>query len=239
MYLPIIRCLIVEDEFPAQLVLENYIAQMPGLTLIAKCDNAMQALSVLNSEPIDLLFLDINLPGLGGLDLIRTLQQKPLIVLTTAYPHHALEGYELDVLDYLLKPIAFERFVQAVNKAGKILAAAQHTPNPTISDTVEKNYIFVKSDHKFVKVRFDEILYIEGLREYISIYTANGRYVILEAMKNMEQLLPAKQFLRVHKSYIVAIEKINAISGNELELNKINIPIGKSYRDKVLAIFDI
>lgn len=234
-----IRCLIVEDEFPAQLVLENYIAQIPDLYLIAKCDNAMQALSILNSEPIDLLFLDINLPGLGGLDLIRTLQYKPIVILTTAYSDYALEGYQLDVLDYLLKPIAFERFVQAVNKAGKALASRPHQTVTTHHETMEKNFIFVKSDHKFVKVRFDDILYIEGLREYVSIYTSGGRYVILESMKNLEQSLPSKQFLRVHKSYIVAVEKVNAISGNELEINKINIPIGKSYRDKVMDIFEI
>ena len=238
-----ITCLIVEDEHLAASLLEKYLVQFaPQLRLVGKCDSAAQAIDVLQKQTIDLLWLDIRLPDLSGIELLRSLPYKPAVVLTTAYSDYAIEGYQLNVIDYLLKPIALERFLQAVNKVcayvdlRKKASTHQNTPtNPP--DSPLKDYMFVKADHKMIKVRFDDILYIQGLREYVCIYTTTDKLVILEAMKNLEVTLPQDRFLRVHKSYIVATEKVAALAGNEIEIGKISIPIGKIYRDKVMEVF--
>lgn len=243
-----LSCLIVEDEHPAQVLLTAYLAQLPSLQLVACCSSAMEALDILRQKSIDLLLLDIHLPGLSGIDFLKTLTHKPAVILITAYSEHALESYELGVTDYLLKPVSFERFVQAINKATEWIALQRtaqqnnaNAPLPKNNQTPEspifKDHIFVKADYKTVKVSFDDILYIEGLREYVGIYTASNRIITLESLRNLETILPADRFMRVHKSYIVAINKVDAIAGNELEIGKKSVPIGKSYREQVLGTF--
>lgn len=227
-------CLVVDDEHPALKLLEDYISKMPELELVAKCDNALDANNILQDQPVDLMFLDIQMPDLTGLDFIKSLKRKPVIILTTAYSEYALEGYELDVTDYLLKPFSFERFMQAVNKAQELIILKKKEKT---SIKTAKDHIFVKADYKKVKVNFDDILYIEGLREYVSFFTKDKRIVTLEAMKNLEQILPADQFIRVHKSYIIPLKKVEAVVGNMLEIAGKNIPIGKSYREKVMKLF--
>ena len=234
------NCIIVDDENPAIKILSSYVSQMPVLKLVDTCDNAMKAMDVLHRKPVDLLFLDIHMPGMSGLDFIRSLKTKPLVILVTAYPQHALEGFELDVVDYLLKPVSFERFVQAVNKAlermGK-LGIAQVSPSVDVIEKGSKEYMFVKADYKLVKIIFDEIVFIEGLREYVRIHTTKDERVItLQSLRNLEGILPAKKFARTHKSYIVAIEKIDAIVGNTIEIGEELIPIGKSYKEKVMGM---
>jgi DNA-binding LytR/AlgR family response regulator len=242
-----ISCLIIEDEHPAQVLLKAYISHLPALRLVACCDSAIQALEILRQQHIDLLLLDIHLPGLSGIDFLKSLPQKPAVILITAYSEHAIESYQLDVTDYLLKPVAFERFVQAINKAIerielKNVAAlnqnAKHSANPS-EVTPPKDHFFVKADYKNIKVRFDDILYIEGLREYVGIYTDKDRIITLESLRKLEEsILPSDRFIRVHKSYIVAIDKVSAVAGNELEIGtKKNIPIGKSYREQVFETF--
>ncbi|MEZ4888784.1 MAG: LytTR family DNA-binding domain-containing protein [Chitinophagales bacterium] len=236
------QCLIVDDEYLALQLLESYISKIPSLQLIDKCSNALQALEVLRNQTIDLLFLDIQMPDLTGLELLKTLPHPPMVIFTTAYSDYAIEGYELNVLDYLLKPIAFERFVKAVNKA-KTLFTLQNKDisiqnNSITSNEPIKNYMMVKADYKNLKVRFEDILYIEGLKEYVSIYTSTGKRIITHStMKNMESNLPPHQFMRIHKSYIISLPKVEAIVGNMIEINKQEIPIGRSYRSVVFDYF--
>jgi len=234
------NCIIVDDENPAIRILSSYVSQMPVLKLVDTCDNAMKAMDVLHRKSVDLLFLDIHMPGMSGLDFIRSLKTKPLIILVTAYPQHALEGFELDVVDYLLKPVSFERFVQAVNKALERtgnLGVAQLSPSPNEMEKESKGYMFVKADYKLVKIIFDEIVYIEGLREYVRIHTVkNERIITLQSLRKLEEMLPAQKFARTHKSYIVAIEKIDAIVGNSIEIGEELIPIGKSYKERVMRM---
>jgi len=209
--------------------------------MLAKCNNAMQAIEALQKHAVDILFLDIQMPDLTGLELLKTMNKKPAVILTTAYSEYALESYEFNVVDYLLKPIPFERFVQAVNKATELIQL-KRKPTQVISSATPalaptKDHFFVKSNHKSVKIRFDDIYYIQGLREYVSIFTKEKRYVTLEAMKNLEDILPKNKFTRTHKSFIVSIEKVDAVVGNMLEMNKKQIPIGKTYRKEVMRVF--
>jgi DNA-binding LytR/AlgR family response regulator len=229
-----INCAIVDDEPLAVRLLADYVEKVPDLRLVAKLNRATPLPALLQAEPIDLLFLDIQMPELTGLEVLRSLERKPLTVLTTAYSHHAVEGFALDVTDYLLKPIAFERFVKAVNKAREILQLRQVAqPLPPINPPA-KDYLLVKADQKIHKVNFRDILYIEGLKEYVSIFTTqNQRIITLETLKNLADTLPSPPFVRCHKSYIVSLDKVTAIVDNHLEINKKLISIGASYKELV------
>jgi DNA-binding LytR/AlgR family response regulator len=229
----VIKCIIVEDETLAQNVLQSHLQKIDKFELVAVCNNALEARAVLNSQDIDLMFLDIQLPGMTGLHFLRTIQNPPLVVLTTAYSEYAVESYEFNVIDYLLKPISFERFCKAVNKIadGKLL-----TPTAKETDSPPTDHIFVKSNSKFIKVNFSEIIYIEGMKDYLKIHTRDYKLVTLQTMNDMEKILPAKQFIRVHKSFIVAIAYIKSIYGNSIELGNETIPIGVSYKDKVMEL---
>ena len=235
------KCIIVDDEYLAQDLLEAYAKKMPGIDLVAKCNNSMEAITALENNEVDLMFLDIQMPDLTGLELLRTLKKRPAVIFTTAYSEHALEGYELDVIDYLLKPIPFDRFVQAVNKATERIRGKQQTLTKEVivkeSTSTAKDHFFVKADHKSVKIRYTDVLYIQGLREYVSIFMKERRVVTLESMKNLEDSLPVDMFIRTHRSFIVAIDKVDAVVGHSLELNKKLIPIGKTYRQVVMAVF--
>ncbi len=236
------KCLIVDDEYLALQLLESYITKIPSLQLVGKCRNGLQALEILRTQEVDLLFLDIQMPDLTGLDLLKTLRHPPMVIFSTAYSEYAIEGYELNVLDYLLKPIPFERFVKAINKAESLFSLQNqqesvsnfHEKKPAM----KKDYFMVKADYKNLKVRFEDILYVEGLKEYVSIYTTQGKRIITHStMKNMEQVLTPHQFMRIHKSYIVSLLKVDAIVGNMLEVNSVEIPIGRSYRSQVFEYF--
>ncbi len=234
-----IRCLVVDDEELARTLLENYIGRLPHLELAGKCKDPLEAMQVLQSEPVDLLFLDIQMPGLTGVEFLRTLKSKPIVIFTTAYPDYALEGYSLDVTDYLLKPFSFERFVQAVNKASELLRLKNGKPSLSSAEsqaaTNGKDFILVKSEHKIHRIKYDDILFIESMREYVAYYTPNGRILSLGSLKGLEEELPADRFIRTHKSYIVAMDKIATLEGNLLHIEKHKLPIGASYRDEVLG----
>lgn len=237
------NCLIVDDEELARNLVENYISRLPHLTIVGKCANPLEAMQVLQEQPVDLMFLDIQMPELTGVEFLKTLPQKPLVIFTTAYKEYALEGYELDVVDYLLKPFRFERFLQAVNKAGKIkmlennaAPAAPSTPEvSTDTSTDAKDYILVKSDFKVFRLFYNDIFFIESMKEYVAYHMPTGRTLSLGSLKKLEQDLPADQFMRVHKSYIVNKGKVAALEGNQIHVGKVKIPIGTSYREKVLA----
>ncbi len=232
-----INAIIVDDEPLAQEVLETYISQLPEINLVTKCKNAFEANEALKSHQVDLMFLDIQMPQLSGIDFLKTLSNPPCVIFTTAYPDYAVEGFELNATDYLLKPISLERFLKAVNKVSEKMASKriEHESN---NHDVTDDFFFVKADKKLVKINFDDILYIEGLKDYVIIRQEAGRVITLQTMKSLEDRLPLHNFKRVHRSYIVNIKKITAILGNMVELmesGKVKqLPIGKNYRDELL-----
>ncbi len=235
-----INVIIVDDEPLAQDVLETYIEKIPELNLVQKCNNALEANEALKAHDIDLMFLDIQMPQLTGVDFLKTLAKPPLVVFTTAYPNYAIEGFELNALDYLLKPISLERFMKAVNKAVEQIGLQRKEAAPPAGEESEPDYIFVKADKKLVKVNFPEIVYIEGLKDYVIIRMENSRVITLQTMKSLEEKLPPGLFRRIHRSYIVNVNKIEAIVGNMVEVMEKNqpkhLPIGKNYRDELLDL---
>ena len=233
-----IRCIVVDDEPIARQYLSDYVAKMPQLELLAVFSSAKDAWEMIGTGAAELVFLDIQMPGLTGIELIRTLQKKPAVILTTAYSEYALEGYELDVADYLLKPISFDRFAKAVNKVAGRLEIQAGSISSGLSpsgekETTARDFIFVKSGYKSVKVNISDILYVEGMKEYVVIHTKDRKFTKLDRMKNMENLLKGQGFIRVHKSYIVSLKSIDAVFGNTLEINGKQLPLGRSFRDEV------
>lgn len=224
------KCIIVEDETLAQDVIRSHLARIPDMELVGVYRTAPEAKDALDRRDVDVLFLDIRLPGMSGLNLLRSLSQPPLVILTTAYAEHALESYEFNVIDYLLKPISFERFAKAVNKIldGRLYSSAGAGP---LGD-----HIFIKSNSKFFRVNFSEILYIQGMKDYLKIVTPDFTLVTHQTMNEMEGMLPARQFIRVHRSWLVAVRHIRSIYGNSIELGKVTIPIGSNYKDIVMEL---
>ncbi|WP_259068364.1 LytR/AlgR family response regulator transcription factor [Mucilaginibacter sp. X4EP1] len=237
-----IRCIIVDDEPLALHVLEDYISKIPFLQLIKATTNPIEALTLVQEGNVDLVFLDVQMPELTGIQFLRIANGKAKVILTTAYPQYALEGYELDVIDYLLKPIAFDRFFKSVQKAQGILQPAakplQPEPAPKPQQDFLSDFIFVKTEHKIQKVYLNDILFIEGLKDYISIFTTAERIITLQNMKKMEDALPAKNFMRVHKSYIVSINKIDSIERSRIFIGDKIIPVGDTYRDEFFKVID-
>ena len=222
------KCIIVEDEPLAQNVLKKYIGEHTMLELVAVCNDALEAQTVLTQQTIQLVFLDINLPKLSGINFIKTLIRQPLIIFTTAYPEFAVEGFELDAVDYLLKPFSFERFLKAVNKALEKL-------NSQNSDENKISHLFLKADKKIHKVDLDSIYYIEAIGDYMKVVTDSGQLIVNETMKKLQEELPGKSFIRVHKSFIISRNRIKYIEGNYVQVEDRSIPIGATYRNDVLA----
>ena len=222
------KCLVVEDEPLAQSVLKKYIDDHPSLELAAICDNAMDAQQVLATQPVALLFLDINLPQLSGISFLKTLRHPPLVIFTTAYAEFAVEGFELDAIDYLVKPFSFERFLKAINKAMEKL----QKPAPANLSTVPAS-IFIRADKKVYQVNLDEILYLESLDDYVKVVTTQTSYLVNDTLKSLLEELPAAQFIRVHKSYAIAKNKIVFFEGNYVKIGDKDIPIGASYREDI------
>ena len=227
-----INVLLVDDEYLALQLLENFLQEVPQLELVAKTKSPVEAQNILNREPIDLLFLDIQMPTLSGINLLKNLQNPPLTIFTTAYSDYALTAFDLNVVDYLLKPFSFERFLQAVEKAKTQLS--NHTP-PKAANPIEiPIFLSVKADGKIIKVFFDDILFIEGLKEYVKIVCATENIVTFERLKNLEAILPVDQFLRVHKSYIINTAKVTSIKGNLLTIGTHFIPISRGKKEMVV-----
>jgi len=231
--------LIVDDEPLAIDVLETYVEKVPELKIIGKCTNALEANEMIRKEEIDLLFLDIQMPQITGLDFLKSLSNPPMVIFTTAYSNYALEGFELNALDYLLKPISLDRFMKAVNKALEQYDLIHAEAGAGITAASE-DFFFVKADKKLVKVRYNDILYIEGLKDYVIIRLKEGRVITLQTMKSLEAKLPSKLFKRIHRSYIVGLDKINALVGNMVEVTEKGqtktLPVGKNYRDDLLQL---
>lgn len=229
-----ISCHIIEDEPMAGKLLQLYVSRLPVLKLIAVSDHPLHALELLRTNPVDLLFLDIKMPEMTGLSLLKSLPYQPLTILTTAFSEFALESYELDVVDYLKKPITFERFVKAVNKAGQRLPLTD-----TSKDRVgDGDFVFVKEGTRFIKITMEEILFIEGLKNYVTIHTASQKIVSLQRMKTLEDQLPVGKFIRVHNSYIVAKAAISSVKENEVCIGTARIPIGETYFKSFMDFID-
>ena len=231
-----LRCIAVDDEPLALDLLEDNISQVPYLQLVAKCQNAMEALEVLQRDPVDLIFLDIQMPGLTGLQFIQSLTIKPMVILITAYDQYALDGFNLDVVDYLVKPVAFDRFLKACNKAWEYYKL-KNQPEPTPENLADQEYFFVNAEYSLVKVVVDDIIMIEGLKDYIKIHLLNNKPLVIRmSMKSIEEKLSPKKFLRIHKSYIVAIPKITSIRKGSVFLGGLEVPVSDNYKDQLLSM---
>jgi len=231
-----IRCLAVDDEAYASDIIASFINKTPFLELVGTTTNAFEALNMVQENKVDLVFLDIQMPELTGIQFLKICGGKCKVILTTAYPEYALDGFDLDVVDYLLKPISYDRFYKAAQKAQQIISPAQYEVLPVSNQA--NDFIFVKGDtkNKFIKVNYNEILYIEGLKNYVSVYTENQRIITYQALRELETQLPQPPFYRVHKSYIISLEKIKMIDGNALYIGDQSIPIGDTYREEFFKI---
>lgn len=231
-----LRCLLVDDEPPALEIIESYIDLIEGLEVVAKCNNGVQAFSVLQETSVDLMFLDIKMPKLLGTDFLRSLRQPPKVIFTTAYRDYALDGFDLDVVDYLLKPISFERFLRAVSKVMRIEPATSlaHPPAPDLSVPEKGSFLYFRADRKMVKVFTRDILYIESLKDYIKVITTNAKpLVVKQTISSVEAMLPERDFLRIHRSFIVAVDKINAFTPSHIDIAGQELPIGRLYQKDV------
>ena len=239
-----IKCAIIDDEFLARQYLKDYVSKVPFLELVGDFNSPLKVLDLLSAGKVDLLFLDIQMPDISGLEFLKTLDKQPYIILTTAYKEYALEGYELNVTDYLLKPFPFERFVKAVNKVVEQIKKGQinfieANESKTPETQVHDDFIVIRADRKYYKVNYDDLIYIEGQKAYVTFYTSKGPITALASFKDLEENLPSDQFIRIHKSYIVSIKRIHTLEGNSIEIAKKFLPVGKSYRKKVDKIFGL
>ena len=228
-----IRCIAIDDEPLALELLADNISKVPYLRLIAACDNAMEAMKIMEEQPIDLIFLDIQMPGLTGLQFIQSMTVKPMIILITAYEKYALQGFDLNVTDYLVKPVSLDRFVNACNKA-KELFVLRTQPRPAN----DAGFFFVNVDYSLVKIITADIVYIEGLKDYIKIHLKSSQRPIVTRMpmKTIEEQLPADAFIRIHKSYIVSIAYITAVRKSSVFIDTLELPVSENYRDTITAL---
>ncbi len=231
------RCLVVDDEPLAIRLMEKHIAKIDSLEIVATCNNAIKAFEILNTQQVDLLFLDIKMPNLTGIDFLKSLKNPPKTIFTTAYRDYAIEGYDLGVEDYLLKPITFERFFKSIER---FLREQKQTPEISNSaNTISDDFMLIKSGNKHHKVIVNDILFIESLKDYIKIHTVDNKRIVSKyRISEIEQELKAKNFLRVHRSYIINIDKISAFTVNDIEVNSTEIPIGASYKEKVVSFLN-
>lgn len=240
-----LKCLIVDDEPVARKLLQEYVEDTLFLSLAGKAENAVKAMAILDSEPIDLIFLDINMPRLSGLDFLRTSQDLPMVIVTTAYAEYALDGFELDVMDYLVKPFSFERFLQACQKAKEyndLKIQAKNRQEPMQEQNQEQmqgqkekvGYFFVKCNGRIEKVEYEDLIYVEAALNYIILHTGTAKMIVYLTMKSMTEQLPAEQFIKVHKSFIVNLGKVKSIEGNILHAGKMQIPVSQQYHERVM-----
>jgi len=232
------NCIIVDDETLAQELIEVHLAKISNIHIVAKCHTAMEAMNVLNNSHIDIMFLDIQMPDITGIEFLKSFDTPPLTILTTAYSEYALEGYELNVIDYLLKPIRFDRFFKAIAKALTILKEPIET-SIIEPKTIEGDYIFVKSDYKAVKIAFNELVYIESMQKYVKFYLKDKMVMSLMSLTSLTEILPSSKFFRCQKSFIVNLTKIESIDGNQLLLNnKTKIPVSKVLKPVLIELID-
>lgn len=232
------KCLVVDDEPPAREILRRYIESVPMLSLEGECGNALQAISFLQQNTVDVIFLDIKMPQLKGTEFIKTVKNPPAIIFTTAYAEYALEGYELDIIDYLLKPIQFDRFIKAVNKLFAVKGERIIETKPVHEETKQDNFVYFRADRKMVKVMLQDIRYVESMKDYVKIFTDNEVIITKQSLNSVEAMLPERQFVRTHRSFIVSLAKVKSYTHEVIQVNKEEIPIGKIYRNEVLKMLE-
>ncbi|WP_316748082.1 response regulator transcription factor [Pedobacter gandavensis] len=232
----LINCIIVDDEPQARKMMEAFVSQIRGWTILRVCSNAIEAFEALQTFNVDVIFLDIKMPIITGIDFLKSLKNPPLVIFTTAYNKYAMDGYELNVVDYLLKPISMHRLLQAAEKVAERMESKQ-VQSP-VEQRPELSYMFVKHENKLIKINFSDIRYIEGMQNFVHIHLPEKSYLITQTMKSLEDLLPASSFTRVQKSYIVSMEAITAVFGNTIEIGTIQIPIGSNYKAEFMSRID-
>ena len=228
------KCIIVDDEPLAIEILESYVAKVEQLQLVSTFRNAISAFTFLQQQSVDLIFLDIQMPKLSGIDFLKTLKHPPKVIFTTAFRDYAIEGFELEIVDYLLKPIPFDRFLKGV---AKVFHQPIHTSAPSSKhEVVSDNYVYFKVDKKMIKTKMADVLYIESIKDYVKVKTTDKEIVTQQKISYLEESLPREQFLRIHRSFIVNVEKIDAYSATDVEIGKHNIPIGRNYKNDVMKV---
>nr|WP_321410835.1 DNA-binding response regulator [uncultured Carboxylicivirga sp.] len=231
-------CLVVDDEPLARQLIREHIGKIPGFDLSGECSSAMEAMAFLREEHVDLIFLDIQMPQITGLDFLRTIVKRPKVIITSAYRDYALEGFDLDVIDYLLKPITFDRFFKSISRYCQSNQPA--TLNEVIlNDKSPQSFLYVRENKRFVKVVYDDVLYVEGFSEYVKIYTSEKRVITKLSLTWMEDQLPEDRFIRIHKSYIVALNKIDAFTAGSIEIGNKKFPIGRSFKFNVAHVLNL
>jgi len=234
----IIKCIAIDDEPLAVKKIAGYVQKIPFLELVAECRSAFEAMEIINNQPVQLLFIDINMPDLSGLDFVKSLPDKPYIVFTTAYSEYAVEGFQVEATDYLLKPITFPNFLKAANKVKNLIELTENNQKETLKTT--PSHLFVKSEYKLIRIELDDIKYIESQHEYIKIHLTNSEPVTTQlSLKSMEEQLPPERFMRVHRSFIVNLAKISVIERNRIVFdNKVYIPVSDQYKEKFQEYID-
>ncbi|PRY90394.1 LytR/AlgR family response regulator transcription factor [Mongoliibacter ruber] len=228
-----IKTIVVEDEPLAREGLKSFIREIESLDLIGTCENALEANALIKKEKPDLMFLDIQMPKITGLDFLKSLQDPPMVIFTTAYPNYALQGFDLDVVDYLVKPYPFDRFLKAVNKVID-RSKLQYKAKQNLEQHDDKDHIYIKIDYNLKRVDFKDILYVEGMENYIAIHTEKERLITLMTMKSIEDVLPSSSFMRIHKTYIIAKNKVIGIIGNEIDMGKNKVPLSRTRRNEII-----
>ncbi|MCE7993311.1 MAG: response regulator transcription factor [Roseivirga sp.] len=232
-------CIIVDDEALAQDLIETHLKKIPNIEIIAKCHTAMEAMSVLNQQSVDIMFLDIEMPDLTGVEFLKALEKPPHTIFTTAYSEYAMEGYELNVVDYLLKPIRFDRFFKAMSKVLELLKEKEPQTTEPSAEKTSNEYIFVKSEYKAVKITFDDILYVESMQKYVKFHLSDKMVISLMSISSLQEILPQKQFFRCQKSFIINLNKIESIEGNLVVLSsRAKVPISKNLKAGLLKLVD-
>ena len=234
-----ISCLVIDDEPPARDILKKYIAGVNVLQLAGECSNAVETLSFLQNNSVELLFLDIKMPHILGTSFLRTLKNPPKVIFTTAFRKYAVEGFDLNAVDFLLKPISFERFLQAVNKVMQININVTESANPLNEPEQSHPFLYFRSDRKMIKVFLEDILYIESLKDYIKVVTTDKNIITKQSISSLVDMLPKDAFIRVHRSYIIAINKIDSYDNDTIQIEKEEIPIGRLFRHDVNRIIDV
>lgn len=229
-----VRCLIVDDESPATELLASYVIRIEDFEVIGVCHNALDAFTFLQKNPVDLVFLDIQMPRMSGLELVRSLPEKPAVIFTTAYREYGVDGFELDALDYLVKPITFDRFLKAIAKFNQQVSFKKGIDQTHENNAFDKAYMYFKVNRDLVKIYLKNIIYIESIRDYIKVITENQSIISYQRIGYMEEKLPENKFLRIHKSYIVSLDKINSFSNDCVNIGNFSLPVGRSYKQKFL-----
>lgn len=230
-----LKCIAVDDEPLALDIIENHLANFDDFELVAKCNNAIEASERIKNQEVDLIFLDIQMPEISGISFAKSLEKPPMIIFTTAYSEYAIDGFELQAVDYLLKPISLERFEVAIGKAREYNQLRNQKVAPESAE-MDSEHIFVKANQKLIKIRYDEIQYVEAFADYVKIYIPEKRIVTLQTMKKMEQKLPSNLFQRVHRSYIVGLKHIDSYSTSDVEVAGVKMPIGKNYKNAFIDL---